>query len=198
MEVPSPDLHRDREVSMMSDPDEQLEAQRLRALLETGLLTSPSCPDLERLCQRAKERFGVAIAMVTLLDKDNLFVKANAGTDWETVPRAGQFCDHTIRSDAPFVVPDATQDPHFASNPVVTGDAHIRFYAGAPLIYRRDIRLGALCLLDIQPRAFSLSDRAQLDAMADEVVSVIMDHALDNLTRKPPHETIRGSQTLRQ
>lgn len=180
----------------MSGPAEQLEAQRLRALLETGLLTSSSCPELDRLCQRARERFEVAIAMVTLLDQDMLFVKAKAGTDLEKVPRAGQFCDYTIRSEEVFVVSDATQDPRFASYPVIVDEGQVRFYAGAPLCYGPGIRLGALCLLDAQPREFSVGERGELEGMADEAVGVIMEHALDNITRNPNRETIRGSGNL--
>ncbi len=163
----------------MGEYDTPHEAQRLRALLETGLVTSPAMPELEVICRRAKEHFSVAITMVTLITKDTLLVRAKAGTDWEEVPRTGQFCDYTIRSDAPFVVGNAAQDPRFADNPVVRGEPQIRFYAGAPLIYRREIRLGALCLLDPQPRAFSLGDRAELEAMADEVVGAIIRRLLE-------------------
>ena len=55
----------------------------------------------------------------------------------------------------------------------------MRFYAGAPLTYRQDVRLGALCLLDTQPREFSLGDRAELEEMADEAASVIIRRVLD-------------------
>lgn len=168
----------------MSDPGQRLEDQRLRALLQTGLVASSAMPELENICRRAKDHFRVTIALVSLITKDTLVVRAKAGTDWEEVPRTGQFCDYTIRSDEPLVVSDAAQDPRFVANPVVTGDPHIRFYAGAPLIYQRDIRLGALALLDPQPREFSLGDRAELEAMADEAVSVIIRQELDRTSRR--------------
>lgn len=79
------------------------------------------------------------------------------------------------------MVPDATQDERFAANPLVTGEPFIRFYAGAPLVYLRSVRLGALCLLDGHPRApaaFTLGDKAELVSMAEEVVSIIMQHEL--------------------
>jgi GAF domain-containing protein len=72
-------------------------------------------------------------------------------------------------------VPDVTRDERFASNPVVTGEPFIRLYAGAPFIYMRQLRLGALCLLDPLPREFTLGDKAELALMADEVVSVIVE-----------------------
>jgi GAF domain-containing protein len=157
---------------------ERLEVQRLLALQETGLLASVAPQELQDICRRAKEHFGVAVAMVTLLVEDRLIVKAKAGTDLEEVPRTGQFCDYTIRSDEVFVVGNALEDPRFSSNPVVS-EGQIRFYAGAPLIYRQDVRLGALCLLDTRPRGFSLGDQAELAEMADQGVGVIISRALN-------------------
>lgn len=152
------------------------EFERLQALQGTGLLGSPTPSELEDMCRRAKEHFDVAVALVTLIDEHKLIAKARAGTDLAEAPRTGQFCDYTIRSDDVFVVPDALRDERFAFNAVVAGEPFVRFYAGAPLIYLREIRLGALCLLDPQPREFSLGDKAELMQMADEVVSVIMEH----------------------
>ena len=164
----------------MEELDGRIELQRLRALHETGLLTSAPPAEFEEICARAKEHFRVAIALVTLIDKDVQIIKARVGTTLEETPRSDAFCDYTIRTDDVCVVPDATKDARFASNPLVTGEPFIRFYAGAPLIYLRDIRLGALCLLDPKPREFSLGDKAELVEMSDEVVSAIMRQVMDS------------------
>ena len=100
----------------MGDLAERLEAERLRALQETGLLASIAPQELQDICRRAKARFRTAVAMVTLVAKDTLVVNAKAGADLEEVPRTGQFCDHTIRSEDVFVVGDAALDPRFSSN----------------------------------------------------------------------------------
>jgi GAF domain-containing protein len=163
----------------MSETDARAEFQRLQALRESGLLTAPAFPGLNEICQQAKAHFKVAMALVTLIDKDLQIIKARVGTTLEQTPRSDAFCDYTIRADDVFVVPDATKDPRFAANPLVTGEPYLRFYAGAPLIYLRDIRLGALCLLDPKPREFSLGDRAELAEMSDEAVSIIMRQVLD-------------------
>jgi GAF domain-containing protein len=160
------------------DPlDPGLEFRRIQVLHETGLLSSPALPELDEICRRAREHFGVATALVTLIDRDTQIIKAREGSDLEQTPRAWAFCDYTIRTDRVFVVPDATQDERFVANPLVTGAPFIRFYAGAPLVYLQDVRLGALCLLDPKPRQlaeFTLGAKAELVGMADEVVSVIV------------------------
>ena len=142
-------------------------------------------PELDEICRRAREQFGVATALVTLIDRDTQIIKAREGSDLEQTPRSWAFCDYTIRTDQVFVVPDATQDERFAANPLVTGEPFIRFYAGAPLVYLQDLRLGALCLLDPrshQPAEFTLGDKAELVGMADEVVSVIIRQKLAALS----------------
>jgi GAF domain-containing protein len=166
---------------VVDDLNPETEDQRLRALRETGIVSAPPSREMADICERAKQHFGVAMALVTLIEKDIQIVRARAGTDLEQTPRSVAFCDVTIRSDDVLVVADARQDPRFASNPLVTGEPFIRFYAGAPLVYLQQIRFGALCLLDPEPRGFSLGDRAELTLMADEVVSLIAKHQFRTL-----------------
>lgn len=159
--------------------DDGAEFRRLLALKDTGLLTRPAAPRFQEICEEAKARFQAQMALVTLIDAEVQIVKARAGTDVEQTPRSQAFCDHTIRSDEVLVVRDARTDPRFSSNPLVTGEPYIRFYAGAPLIYRQDTRLGALCLVDPRPRDFTLGDKAELALLADEVVGLIIDQEVD-------------------
>jgi GAF domain-containing protein len=153
--------------------DAPSEFARLQALHATGLLDAPPPPEFAAICQEARERFQVPIALVTLIDRDRQVIAARQGTTLEGTPRSDAFCDWTIRGGEVLVVPDARLDPRFAANPLVTGEPFIRFYAGAPLTYLRGIRLGALCLIDSRPRDLSLGERAELQALADEVVALI-------------------------
>lgn len=157
------------------DPNElRSDADRLLALRETGLLDRPPPPEFADLVARAKAKFGVAAALVTLVDLEELRVAADAlGPPGGRLPRAVAFCDWTIRGEEVFVVPDLAADPRFADNPLVAGPPFHRFYAGAPLVWTRGVRLGSLCLLDGQPREFSPGDRAELAVLADEAVTAI-------------------------
>jgi GAF domain-containing protein len=121
------------------------------------------------------------MVLVTVVDRERQIVKARVGTDFAGSSRPDAFCDHLIRSDEVLVVEDARQDPRFTENPLVTGEPFIRFYAGAPLIYMQDIRLGGLCLLDTQPRELTPLDRAELAVMADDVMMSILEAEMNRL-----------------
>jgi GAF domain-containing protein len=99
--------------------------------------------------------------------------QGRAGTETGDTPRDAAFCNYTILSDEVFVVSDALADDRFRNNPFVTGAPFLRFYAGAPLIFLKNIRLGALCLLDTKPRSFSRGDKAELQLFAERAVREI-------------------------
>ena len=158
------------------DERDALEFQRLKVLRETGVLGEDQIPELRSICEEAKLRFAVPMSSVTLITKDRQILKEELGLGVKSTPRSVAFCDITIRSDDLFIVPDTLFHPALATNPLVVGPPFIRFYAGAPLIYLKNIRLGALCVLDVKPRVFSLGDRAELAAMADRVIEAIARH----------------------
>lgn len=149
------------------------ESERLRVLRASGALDKLTVPELDALCAEAARHFEVNAAVVTLLDTDFQVFKATFGIDGHGTPRNLAFCNFTILSDDVFTVEDALADARFANNPLVTGPPFIRFYAGAPLIFREEVRLGAFCLLHPKPRSFSLGDRAELQEMAGRVTDAI-------------------------
>ncbi len=93
------------------------------------------------------------IALISIVEDVRQRFLARVGLDAEETPRDVSFCALAMLGEALFVVPDATCDPRFADNALVTGPPHIRFYAGAPLIGGDGEPLGALCVIDTAPRA---------------------------------------------
>lgn len=153
-------------------PDEQ---KRLRLLQSSGFANALKMPELDAMCEEARSRFGTKFATVSLLTEELQILKARAGIDVETTPRNIAFCNYTILTDDIMVVLDATKDPRFRDNPATVGDPHVRFYAGAPLIYVSDIRLGAFCLIDPVPRTeFSLSEQAELAEFAERASHLLI------------------------
>jgi diguanylate cyclase (GGDEF)-like protein len=147
------------------------EEERLAELAAYGFLDDKPQDCLDQICRLAAGFFRVPVALVSLIGKDEQVFAARCGVDVERTPREVSFCTWTIAGDDVMVVEDATQDPRFARNPGVTGDMHVRFYAGAPLELRPGLNLGSLCLVDTEPRRFTGEDVDQLRGLAELVVN---------------------------
>ncbi|ADM09749.1 FOG: GGDEF domain protein [Parvularcula bermudensis HTCC2503] len=149
----------------MTDSQAQ-EANRLAALHRTGILDTPPEETFDRFCRIAANAIDVPVALVSLVDDHRQWFKARLGIDDPETPREIAFCAHAIQNDDPLVVENALEDPRFRSNPLVTGDTHVRFYAGAPIILSGGYRLGTVCVLDTNPRQISEGQRQILVDLA--------------------------------
>lgn len=164
----------------MRQPDPSLppvlpdEPARLAALRDLGVLDTAPDRELDVITRLAADRFDAAIALVSLVDAERQWFKSRHGLDASETCRRDSFCGHTIASDAVMVVRDASEDPRFAANPLVTGAPHIRFYAGAPLVLASGHRIGTLCVIDPAPRAhFGTRETDILALMASQVVALL-------------------------
>jgi diguanylate cyclase (GGDEF)-like protein/PAS domain S-box-containing protein len=147
------------------------EVDRLKALHALEVFDSSPEPQYDAICRTARSLFGAPIALVSLVGETEQRFKGRCGFEQTGTTRAVSFCTYAILSDAVLVVEDAAQDERFSANPLVTGEPHIRFYAGAPLVLSPGIHLGSLCVIDRVPRPFSAEQRAQLRDLADVVVA---------------------------
>lgn len=118
------------------------------------------------------------VSLVSLVEETRQTFIARSGIDITETPRDVSFCAHAMLGDEIMVVPDATDDPRFACNALVTGETNIRFYAGAPLVTEDGIPLGSLCVIDVVPHPDGLSDlqRQGLETLADNVMARLRDN----------------------
>lgn len=150
------------------------ENERLSILYETGLLDGEPNPYLEELCADARARFSVQMALVTLLEEDVQCVRSGLGDSSLSTPREVTFCNYTIMENQLFVVPDALKDNRFSAYPAVTGEPYIRFYAGAPLVFGENIRLGSFCLMDPSPRELTPVEHQALHEYASRATEELV------------------------
>ncbi len=150
------------------------ESRRLAALHDLGVLDTLPEPVFDAITASAAQACGVPIALISLVDAQRQWFKANVGLPGATeTARDVAFCDHAIRDDALFEVPDATLDARFAGNPLVTGSPDIRFYAGAPIKLECGERIGTVCVIDRTARALNDHQRATLTSLAAIVSSML-------------------------
>jgi two-component system, sensor histidine kinase and response regulator len=143
------------------------EAARLKALHDLDVLDSPSEAEFDALVNVASLVCGVPYSLISLVDADRQWFKANKGLDGVSeTPRSFAFCAHAILGGGVMEVPDATRDPRFSDNALVNGAPDIRFYAGAPVVLTDGSHVGTLCVIDDQPRQLDATQRQILQSLA--------------------------------
>ena len=159
----------------MSSPPSSFwtEADRLDALRSYGVLETPHERGFDDIVELAASLCGAPTALISLVEADEQVFKARVGMDPDRTSRDVSFCDHAMREPGLTVVTDATADPRFRDNALVTGEPAIRFYAGAPLVSAEGLPLGSLCVIDYEPRPEGLTDlqARTLEILAGQVVS---------------------------
>lgn len=159
------------------------EVERVAALYALAVLDTPAEPGLDALVNAAAAVCDAPISLISLVDSDRQWFKANLGLPGATqTPRNIAFCAHAILQDDVFEVPDATQDIRFADNPLVTEAPDIRFYAGAPVRLSNGHCIGTLCVIDRQPRTLSDRQREALRCLAQATAQALEGrHALQQV-----------------
>ena len=138
------------------------EAERLGALDRYSILDTPREPEFDDIARLAADVFEAPIAVVNLVAAGRQWFKAEVGIGTDELPLDVSICAHAILQPGILVVPDTTKDDRFASNPLVTGDPGLRFYAGALLETPEGLPLGTVCVLDTKPRAGGITERQRL------------------------------------
>ena len=166
------------------------EAQRLISLAKTQLLDTDSEERFDRLTHLVKLCLGTEIVLISLVDTGRQWFKSKQGLSACETPRNISFCGHAIQGKDIFEIPDASQDPRFADNPLVTGDPNIRFYAGAPLFFDQQ-PIGTLCVIDPQPRTLNQRELKILREFADAVELEIQDRLQEEAQKELAERELR-------
>ncbi len=150
-----------------------VEKMRLDALHAYGILDTPREAAFDDITRLAAFVCEAPIAVVNLIDRDRQWFKSEIGLGVRETPLDTSICAHAILQQDLFVVPDTLQDSRFRNNPLVTGDPHLRFYAGALLKTPDGLPLGTVCVLDTQPRLLRPEQTEALQALARQTMAQI-------------------------
>jgi PAS domain S-box-containing protein len=147
------------------------ETRRLQALESYQILDTPREDDFDGIALLAAEICGTPIAVVNFIGDGRQFFKAELGLGVRETPLETSFCRQAILQEDFLYVPDATQDPRFKGNPLVTDAPGLRFYAGALLKTPDGHPIGTVCVLDTQPRALTDRQQATLKHLARQTMA---------------------------
>jgi predicted PurR-regulated permease PerM len=158
------------------------DAERVDALKATGVLEGDNRETLDALAKRAAEVFNASIAVISTINKDREYFVGQSGKFPNAVTdeagmllpmdREHAICNYVVADDETLVVSDIQRDPRFADNETIKL-WDVRFYAGAPLRVADGLIIGALCILDSEPRVLEDDEIALLETMAVDVAATI-------------------------
>jgi diguanylate cyclase (GGDEF)-like protein len=156
-------------------------SRRRLAIACYNILDSAAERDFDNLTVLAAEVFGASFAAISFIDRARQWFKAEKGLGIAETPIEQSFCAHALESPDIFLVKDASLDPTFGTNPLVTGHPHIRFYAGMRVLANDGTPIAAICAMDPMPRPGGLTEaqRMTLQILASQVESLLeLRHAL--------------------
>ncbi|MFO7323557.1 MAG: GAF domain-containing sensor histidine kinase [Chloroflexota bacterium] len=155
--------------SVITDPD------RLAYLHSLMLLDTPPEEVFDRLTSLAARVLSTPVALLTLVDANRHYFKSFFGlhepfATTREVDLKSAFCHHVVESGKPLIIEDARQDPALKDNPVVTALNAIA-YLGVPLRAPPGFVLGALCVLQGEPRRWQVEEVEILETLAQMAIS---------------------------
>ena len=155
----------------------------------------------DHLTALAADIFDTPVALISLIDGDNHSFISTQGLTIKSIPAELSFCKHTLAFGDALVIPDATQDERFVSNPFVLGEPHVRFYAGVPLRYD-GVLIGSLCVVDMHPRddfnARSIGRLRTLAASVESVLTLCKTDVLKKIAIRKLQETQRKLELMEE
>lgn len=154
----------------MSYPVPANESERLAILRALEVLDTPLEERYERITRLLAKALGVQGAAISFVDRDRVWFKSITGADLAESSRDVSFCSHAICEDGLFVVEDASADPRFVHNPLVTKPGGQRFYAAQPLNVGGGLNVGAVCVFDPSQKTLGADERQFLCDMAETVI----------------------------
>jgi GAF domain-containing protein len=157
----------------MRAPLPENEAERLETLYQYDILDTEAEKSFDNLTRLAVYICKTPIALITLLDSDRQWFKSRINLTPAETSRDVSFCAHAILQTGTFVVPDTLDDERFNTNPLVTEEPHIRFYAGSPLTTAGGFKLGTLCVIDREPRVLSEGQLAALRTLSHQAMTLL-------------------------
>jgi PAS domain S-box-containing protein len=146
------------------------ETRRLEALRQYQILDTPPEEVFDDLAFLAAQICGTPIALINLIDTKRHWFKAKIGLDVSQMPRDIGFCPFCIQKGETLVIPDTLADERYASDPVVTSEPYVRFYAGVPLITPGGEAIGTVCIVDSQPRKINDEQLEALKAISRMII----------------------------
>lgn len=149
------------------------------SLEELGLVDAPDEASFDNLTSLSSSIFGTPVSLLSIVqtDKDRQYFKSMQGlpepwSGMRQTPLSHSFCKHVVASDAVLMVENSRNHDLVRDNGAVE-DLNVISYLGAPVHDSNDVPIGALCVIDIEPRTWSKENSSRLVQLASCVDDLI-------------------------
>lgn len=150
------------------------ERERIAALNRYHLINRVQEPVLDQIIQLTANTFDTPMALISLVDLNQVFFKSSVGADGlESMPRGRSLCSIAILDTEPLIIHHAEKEKCLLSIPIVAAEFGFKFYASAPLITPDGFAIGALCITDTKSRQFTPDHIKSLKDLAGLVMQEI-------------------------
>lgn len=164
------------------------ENERIKALHEYNILDTPNDYEFDNITKLAGLICNTPIALITLVDEQELFFKSVIGAQARKIPPELSFSRFTIEGNDVLEIPDILLDERFNEHPGVVGTPHVRYYAGAPLIDENGYKLGVIGVFDVVPRTITKEQKEGLVILAKQIIThITLKHRSAELDAKTRH-----------
>lgn len=155
---------------MIPSPSLTDESARLRSLRTYDALPTLIEPIFDEFVALTAQVFCLPISLISVVEEDEVLYPANHGMPGnDRQPRVEAICSTAIQQSRAVVYHDVLLEsaatlPAEALQAAQAND--VRFYAGALLRMPDQQAIGTLCIIDRQPRIFTLAEQQLLDQLA--------------------------------
>ena len=127
---------------------------------------------LKSIIKLASNICDAPISLIDIIDEFNQRTIATHG-EWEekVIPRDKSICDKAVVDGEMLIINDVENNEEISSRLSTEDKKKIKFYAGAPLKSPEGYNLGALCIIDSEPRELTEFQKESLQILADEVMA---------------------------
>ena len=149
------------------------ENERIDALRELHILDTANEEEFDELVEVASKICNAPISLITLVDADRQWFKAQMGLNLGQTDLQESVCSHAILRDETLIINDTLLDARTVDNPLVHNEVNLRFYAGVPLRLDNELPIGTLCILDTTPRQLTADQQRALEVLGRQVMTRI-------------------------
>lgn len=158
---------------MISAAKPNNEKQRLESLKALNILDTLSEAEYDQITEIASQICDTPIALISLVDENRQWFKSKVGLISSETHRDLAFCAHAILQDDIFIVENPSTDKRFFDNPLVTGEPHVQFYAGAPILSPDGFAIGTVCVIDQIKRKLNAKQISALKALSNQITLIL-------------------------